>query len=408
MAQEAQQYPQQEPWHPGPDPALQQSQAEAPHYAQPQYQGQVQGQPYQNPPAGPQYPQPYAQPQYQPYPPAPQQYPQQPYPQAQQRPQPQPQYQAPPQQYAAPPQQQYPQAYAQQPQYPTQNPYPPVPPQQFAPQNQFPPAPPQQYPPQQYAPQNPYPTAPPQQYPPQNQYPPAAPPQQYAPQQPPPAPKVRDAFAKGAAPYLQPGEQVYYGFILKIDDTIEETPREFQIEIEGQHHALGDVHRASAKINKGMKWAANPLDALNERLAEKATEALSRHLAGPVFVGGWQSQAGLLVRYIRATSEDYGPGAYGAVTNQRYLVFRGARLGGSAMRLVYAVPRSAIAGVRLEGTKDAVLHGRTPRAELHFTDQSMVATMMPTKQGEQLQAAFLQPVHPPMQQQYQQQPMQHG
>jgi len=139
-----------------------------------------------------------------------------------------------------------------------------------------------------------------------------------------------------------------------------------------------------------MRWAMAPGEALSEKLAEKATDAMFKALAGPVFVGGWLSQAGWFIRYVRATSEDYGPGAYGAVTNQRYLVFRGARLGGAAMRLVYAVPRTAIAGVRLEGGKDALKHGRTPRAELHFTDGSMVATMMPGKQGEQL-AAVLQP-----------------
>lgn len=210
---------------------------------------------------------------------------------------------------------------------------------------------------------------------------------------PPNLPPVRDAFLRGAAPFLQPGEQVYYGFVLKLDDTIEETPREFQIEIEGQHHVLGDVHRANVKINKGVKWATNPLDALNERIAEKSTEALARHLAGPVFAGGWQSQAGLFIRYVRATREDYGPGAFGAVTSHRYLVFRAGRMGGSAMRLVYALPRPAIIGVRTEGTKDAVLHGRTPRAELHFTDGSMVATLMATKQGAQL-AAILQPQPP--------------
>lgn len=291
-----------------------------------------------------------------------------------------------------PAQQQYP---APQPNYGSaQQPYP----QPYAPQQQPYPTPPQAYqqqppqqPQQQFAPQMPYPPAPPQQFPPQNPYPQAPQALMNAAYPPPAAPQVRDAFRDGAAPYLQPGEQVLYGFILKLDDTIEETPREFQIEIEGQHHALGDVSRASKKLNKGLKWATNPLDALNERLSEKATDALFRHMAGPVFAGGWQSQAGLLIRYVRATSEDYGPGAYGALTTQRYLVFRGARLGGSAMRLVYALPRSAIAGLRLEGTKEAVTHGRTPRAELHFTDGSMVATMMPTKQGQDLQAAFQQP-----------------
>jgi hypothetical protein len=59
------------------------------------------------------------------------------------------------------------------------------------------------------------------------------------------------------------------------------------------------------------------------------------------------------------------------------------------MRLVYAVPRTVIAGVRLENGKEAIKHGRTPRAELHFTDGSMVATMMPGRQGEQV-AAVLQ------------------
>jgi hypothetical protein len=64
------------------------------------------------------------------------------------------------------------------------------------------------------------------------------------------------------------------------------------------------------------------------------------------------------------------------------------------MRMVYAVPRTVVAGVRTEGTKDAVMHGRTPRAELHFTDGSMVATLMATKQGE-LVATILQPPRPP-------------
>jgi hypothetical protein len=201
---------------------------------------------------------------------------------------------------------------------------------------------------------------------------------------------VREAFLTGAAPFLQPGEQVYYGFMLKLDSTIEETPEDLKIAIDGQHHLLGDIHRASAKMNRGMKWAVRPGEALAERLAEKATDAMFRAMAGPVFTGGWMSQAGWFIRYVRATSEDYGPGAYGAVTSQRYLVFRGARAGGSAMRLVYGVPRTAIAGVRLENGKDALKHGRTPRAELHFTDGSMVATMMPGKQGEQL-AAVLQP-----------------
>jgi len=201
---------------------------------------------------------------------------------------------------------------------------------------------------------------------------------------------VRDAFREGAAPFLEPGEQIYYSFVLKLDDTIEPTPRELQIAIEGQHHTLGDIHRTSRKINRGMRWMANPLDAAAERLAEKGTAMLNQALAGPVFVGGWQSQAGEFIRFVRATAEDYGPGAFGGVSSHRYLVFRAARLGGSAMRLVYAVPRTAIAGVRLEGSKDAVLHGRSPRAELHFTDGSMVATMMATKQGEQL-AAVLQP-----------------
>jgi hypothetical protein len=221
--------------------------------------------------------------------------------------------------------------------------------------------------------------------PPQGQ---AGPPVSFPP--PPNPPKVRDAFLNGAAPFLQPGEQVYYGFILKLDSTIEETPEDLKIAIEGQHNVLGDIHRASGKMNRGMKWAADPLGSLGEKLTDQANEAMFRHLAGPVFTGGWTSQAGWFIRYVRATSEDYGPGAYGAVTSQRYLVFRGARLGGAAMRVVYGVPRTAIAGVRIEGGKDALKHARTPRAELHFTDGSMVATMMPGKQGEQL-AAVLQP-----------------
>jgi hypothetical protein len=200
---------------------------------------------------------------------------------------------------------------------------------------------------------------------------------------------VREAFRTGAAPFLEPGEQVYCGFVLKLDDTIEPTPRELMIAIEGRHHTLGDINRTSRKINRGMKWAASPMEALTERLAEKSVEAMNRALAGPVFVGGWMSQAGWFVRYVRATAEDYGPGAYGALTSRRYLVFRGARLGGAGMRLVYSLPRTMIAGVRLEGTGGALAHGRTPRAELHFADNSMVATMMATKSGEQV-AAVLQ------------------
>ena len=149
---------------------------------------------------------------------------------------------------------------------------------------------------------------------------------------------------------------------------------------------LGGISRADKKLNKGLKWALNPLDAMNERIAEKGTEALNRKLAGPVFLGGWESQAGWFIRYARATREDYGPGAWGVLTDRRYLLFRAGRAGGSAMRLVHSVPRTAIAGVRTEGTKDAALHGRTPRAELHFTDGSMVATMMPTKQSQQVAA----------------------
>ncbi len=154
------------------------------------------------------------------------------------------------------------------------------------------------------------------------------------------------------------------------------------------------MHRASTKMNRGMKWASSPMDAFTEKLTDKANEALTRHLAGPVFVGGWTSQAGWFIRYVRATAEDYGPGAYGAVTNQRYLVFRGARVGGSAMRLVYAVPRTVIVGVRLENGVEAIKHGRTsPRAELYFSDGSMVATMMPSKQGEQLAAVLRPPTY---------------
>lgn len=283
-----------------------------------------------------------------------------------------------PQSYAAPPQ-----AYQQVPAQPLQPLQPLQPPGPPYPQQSYPPAPPQ-YPSQQppflsASASNP-------------QLQPQLQPQPSAVSFPPPPnlPPVRDAFRTGAAPFLEPGEQVYHGFILKLDDTIEETPRELQIAIEGQHRTLGDINRASRKINRGMKWLANPLEAANERFSEKATEAINRQLAGPVFIGGWQSQAGEFIRFVRATAEDYGPGAYGAVTSHRYLVFRGARLGGSAMRLVYAVPRTAIAGLRLEGSKDAVFHGRAPRAELHFADGSMVATTMASKQGEQL-AAVLQP-----------------
>ncbi|WP_051451207.1 hypothetical protein [Actinospica robiniae] len=442
MDQSAQQFPQQ--WTPEPEPvdAPQQPVAapghQAPHYgapaqyAPPPQQQYVPPQQYAQPqyPQQPYPPQQYPQPQY-PAPAYPPPMPQQPYPQQQQYAQQQyaqPQYpqqpyppQPPaPQQYAPPPpqypQQPYPQQYA-----PPQQPYAP-PQQQQQPQPQF-----QQQPPPQQAYVPPFgqssgavqapmaPPAPPQQQPqyPQPQQPPAPQiPQQFSPSSsqssatlppmdqsggapvsfppPPNLPKVRDAFLTGAGPFLQPGEQVFYGFMLKLDSTIEETPHELKIAIEGQHHLLGDINRASGKMNRGIKWAVAPGEALSEKLAEKATDAMFKALAGPVFVGGWVSQAGWLIRYIRATSEDYGPGAYGAVTNQRYLVFRGARLGGAAMRLVYAVPRTAIAGVRLEGGKEALKHGRTPRAELHFTDGSMVATMMPGKQGEQL-AAVLQP-----------------
>ncbi|WP_194916585.1 hypothetical protein, partial [Catenulispora rubra] len=221
----------------------------------------------------------------------------------------------------------------------------------------------------------------------------------------PPPPNLvppRDRLVEGAMPFLEPGETVYYGFILKLDDTIPETPRELAIAIEGQHRVLGGVTRADKKLNKGLKWALNPLDAMNERLAEKGTEALSRKLAGPVFLGGWDSTAGWFIRYSRATREDYGPGSWGVLTDRRYLIFRAGRAGGSSMRLVHGVPRTAIAGVRTEGTKDAALHGRTPRAELHFTDGSMVATMMPTKQAQQVAAILA------VQQQHQQYPQQPG
>jgi len=216
----------------------------------------------------------------------------------------------------------------------------------------------------------------------------------------PPPPNLatpRDKLLSGAAPFLEAGEVVYYGFILKLDDAIPETPRELMIEIEGQHHVLGAVSGANRKLNRGLKWALNPMEAASERLAEQTTDALQRKLAGPVFVGGWDSQAGWFIRYARATREDYGPGSWGVLTDRRYLVFRAGRAGGSAMRLVHAVPRTAIAGVRTEGAKNAVLHGRTPRAELHFTDGSMVATMMPTKQGEQVAAilAVQQQQQPP-------------
>ncbi|MEY9892720.1 hypothetical protein ABIA31_006398 [Catenulispora sp. MAP5-51] len=210
----------------------------------------------------------------------------------------------------------------------------------------------------------------------------------------------RDRLVEGAAPFLEPGETVYYGFILKLDDTIPETPRELMIAIEGQHRVLGGISRADKKMNKGLKWALNPMDAMNERIAEKSVEALNRKLAGPVFLGGWESQAGWFIRYSRATREDYGPGSWGVLTDRRYLIFRAGRTGGSSMRLVHAVPRTGIAGVRTEGTKDAALHGRTPRAELHFADGSMVATMMPTKQAQKVAEILA------VQQQHQQ-PQQH-
>ena len=248
------------------------------------------------------------------------------------------------------------------------------PPQQFAAPPQFPPQP-QPFPvrgPPQAMPQGVQSQLPTMDFPP-----------------PPNLPPVRDNFINGAGQFLEPGEQVYYGFILKLDDTIEETPRDLAIAIEGRHHALGEINRASRKVNRGMKWATDPMGAVVDKLVDKGNEALNKKLAGPVFLGGWTSQAGWFIRYLRATAEDYGPGAYGAITSRRYLIFRAARLGGSDMRLVYAVPRTTIAGVRLEGTKNAAMHGRTPRAELHFADGSMVATMMPTKSGEQL-AAILQ------------------
>jgi hypothetical protein len=197
---------------------------------------------------------------------------------------------------------------------------------------------------------------------------------------------ARDKLVQDSAPFLEQGEVVYYGFILKLDDTIPETPRELMIAIEGQHHVMGGIARADRKIGRGLKMTFNPLEAMSERLAEKGQEALNRKLAGPVFLGGWESQAGLFIRYVRATSEDYGPGAWGVLTDRRYIVFRAGRMGGSSMRLVYAVPRTAIAGVRTEGTKAAALHGRTPRAELHFADGSMVATMMATRQSDQVAA----------------------
>ncbi|MEY9928117.1 hypothetical protein ABH926_002751 [Catenulispora sp. GP43] len=274
----------------------------------------------------------------------------------------------------------------------------------------------QQYPAPPAAPNQPW------QQPAPYQAPPAAPNQgwqqppapAYLPQQPqpqaqpqltsfPPPPNLatpRDRLVDGAAPFLEPGESVYYGFILKLDDTIPETPRELMIAIEGQHRVLGGISRADKKMNKGLKWALNPMDAMNERIAEKSVEALNRKLAGPVFLGGWDSQAGWFIRFARATREDYGPGSWGVLTDRRYLVFRAGRAGGSSMRLVHAVPRTLIAGVRTEGTKDAALHGRTPRAELHFTDGSMVATMMPTKQGQKVQAILA------VQQQQQQQQQQ--
>ena len=250
-------------------------------------------------------------------------------------------------------------------------PYQPAPPQQFAPPQQLPPQP------QPFPAQGPL-QGPPQGQPPTMDFPP-----------PPNLPPVRDNFINGAGQFLEPGEQVYYGFILKLDDTIEETPRDLMIAIEGQHHTLGEINRASRKVNRGVKWATDPMGAVVDKLVDKGNEALNKKLAGPVFLGGWTSQAGWFIRYLRATAEDYGPGAYGAITSRRYLIFRAARLGGSDMRLVYAVPRTTIAGVRLEGTKNAAMRGRTPRAELHFADGSMVATMMPTKSGERL-AAILQ------------------
>lgn len=396
------QYPQQPADSPQPHPQqYPQPQPQMPHYGpQQQMPNGPAPQQYPQPPANPPYPQQYPQ---HPQPPAPAPYPQQypppsapgPYPRQPAGPYQQPYAPAPgaPQPY--PPAPHYPQAPQFPPQQPHQYPNPPMP------------APPQPQPqPQQY--QNPPMPAPPQMQAQMQQYqhpPMPAPPRMMhaqAPYMPPeqagpavgfPPPMnwtpPRDALVSGAAPFLESGEQVYYGFPLKLDDTIEQTPRELMIAIEGQHHTLGEINRAQRKINRGMKWAFNPMDAASEMIAEKSVEALNKKLAGPVFLGGWESQAGLFIRFSRATREDYGPGAWGVITSHRYIIFRAGRMGGAAMRMVYAVPRTAIAGVRLEGTKDAMLHGRTPRAELHFTDGSMVATMMATRQGEQL-AAILQ------------------
>ena len=310
---------------------------------------------------------------------------------------------APPQPYQQPPAPAWPQ---QQPQQPAA----------YSPSPAPAPAPPQPWQQQPYPPASQYPAPASasayQQQPAPYQAPPApapAAPHAYLPQPPaqpvsfPPPPGLstpRDRLVEGATPFLEPGESVYYGFILKLDDTIPETPRELMIAIEGQHRVLGGISRADKKMNKGLKWALNPLDAMNERIAEKGTEALNRKLAGPVFVGGWESQAGWFIRYARATAEDYGPGAWGVLTDRRYLIFRAGRAGGSAMRLVHGVPRTLIAGVRTEGTKDAALHGRTPRAELHFTDGSMVATMMPTKQGQQVAAILAVQQQQPPQRRY--------
>jgi hypothetical protein len=406
----AQQYPQQPANSPQQQP---QPHVPPPHYGQPPSQmpnGAVPQQ-YPNQPANPPYPQ-----QQYPQPPAPAPYPhqyQQQYPQ--QPPGPAPYRQQPPAPYQQPyaPAQGAPQPYPPAPSYPQAPQFPPQQPHQYPnPPMPGPPMPPQQ----QY--QNPPMAGPPQMQPQMQQ---AAPPwsnapmpapshmphmphmpQPQAPQMPPaqsgppvgfPPPMSwtppRDALVSGAAPFLESGEQVYYGFPLKLDDTIAETPRELMIAIEGQHHTLGEINRAQHKINRGMKWAFNPMDAASEMIAEKSVEALNRKLAGPVFLGGWESQAGWFIRFARATREDYGPGAWGVITSHRYIIFRAGRMGGAAMRMVYAVPRTTIAGVRLEGTKDAMMHGRTPRAELHFTDGSMVATMMAAKQGEQL-AAILQ------------------
>ncbi|MBO0853874.1 MAG: hypothetical protein J2P18_08905 [Nocardia sp.] len=190
-------------------------------------------------------------------------------------------------------------------------------------------------------------------------------------------------------PYLRyPGESTLFGTLLKIESTVEPTPPGLEIAIDGQHHGLARARNFSKKSNRMLKWVTNPIGALAEQGAEKLTEAAGRKLAGTVFAGGWESMAGHFIRYTRACSEALGPGAYVGVTTHQLLILRAPRPGGMDAFLVHAVPRQNIAGVRAEGTKDAMLRGREPRVELHFADRSMVAVMMGTGSGQRFCASL--------------------